>query len=48
MSKADSKKAAFWFVFAALALLLALGGAAAAGFWLIKTSVSRQDDSSIG
>lgn len=48
MSKADSAKAALWFMFAALALPLALGGAAAAGFWLIKASVRRQDDSPIG
>jgi len=48
MSKADSKKAAFWFMFAAFALPLTLGGAAAAGYWLIKSAVSRQDDSSIG
>lgn len=36
MSKADSEKAGLWFLFAALALPLALGGAAVAGYWVIK------------
>ncbi len=36
MRKADSEKAGLWFLFAALALPLALGGAAAAGYWVIK------------
>jgi hypothetical protein len=48
MSKANSKKAALWFMFAAMALPLALGGAAAAGFWLIRTAVRREDDAQIG
>jgi hypothetical protein len=48
MSKADSKKAALWFMFAAMALPLALGGAAAAGFWLIRAAVRREDDAQIG
>ena len=48
MSKADSAKAALWFMFAALALPLALGGAAAAGYWQIKTSLGSEDDSPIG
>jgi hypothetical protein len=36
MSKGDSEKAALWFMLAALALPLALGGAAVAGLWVIK------------
>ena len=36
MSKTDSETAALWFVFATLALPLALGGAAVAGLWLFK------------
>ena len=36
MSKAESETASLWFMLAALALPLALGGAAAAGYWLTK------------
>ena len=36
MSKADSEKAGLWFVLAAIALPLALGGAAVAGLWVMK------------
>ena len=36
MSKADSEKAAFWFLLSALSLPLALGGAVAIGYWLIR------------
>jgi hypothetical protein len=36
MSKGDSETAALWFMLAALALPLALGGAAVAGLWVIK------------
>jgi hypothetical protein len=36
MSKADSETAALWFIFAALALPLALGGAAVAGLCVLK------------
>ena len=36
MRKTDSETAALWFVLAALALPVALGGAAVAGLWLFK------------
>jgi hypothetical protein len=36
MSKTDSETAGLWFVLAALALPLALGGAAVAGLWVFK------------
>jgi hypothetical protein len=36
MSKTDSETATLWFVLAALALPLALGGAAVAGLWVFK------------
>ena len=46
MSKEDSARIGLWFILANLAVPLALGGIALAGYWAIRAAVGRGDDGS--
>ena len=44
MSKADSKKATLWFMLAGLSLPLLLGGAALAGYFVVRAAADNSEE----